>query len=117
MLKILVGIILLLIISLDVVFLGFILPQSAVDGLYNMDSCLSDKRDFICCIFQWQLFVWEETKDTINMAGIIILEILMTAFALPYNIIALIALVIGEIIRFVIWCFVKCFGKRYKNKY
>ena len=115
MLKLIITIISVIVISVDCICLGTILPQNAIGEIYDINECLSDKKEFIYCLFQWQIFTWKKAKDTINTAGIIILEILMTIFALPYNILFLIVLIIGEIIRFVIWCFMKCFRKMEKT--
>lgn len=101
-----------LILSADFLCIGILIPMFSVcENLYDINNCLSDKREFIRCLLQWQVWVWEETNDSINKAGIIILEVLMTVLALWCNVIALIMLIIGEIVRFLKFCFIKCFGK------
>lgn len=114
MLKLVVGTIIGLIIGADIVCLGVLLPMFESFEHDYLD-CLTDIKEFVWCIFQWQIFTWKNTESSINTAGRIILVILMTIFALPYNILFLIVLIIGEIIRFVIWCFMKCFRKMEKT--
>ena len=47
---------------------------------YTMKYVLTDKRDFMGCIFGFQMFVWDIAKDYhINIFGAILMEIFITA--------------------------------------
>ena len=85
-----------------------------VDGrYYEMERVLTDKRDFIGCIFGLQMFVWDIAKDyNINIFGAILMEIFITAFAIYYNILSFIVLTICFKIKYFCKAFVFLFRKR-----
>ena len=80
--------------------------------VYDMDSCLSDKEQFFRCLFQWEVFVWEHSEDYVNFCGRVLLTSLTFILCFPCNLLALIALVVCEIGRFVVIGFLKIFGKK-----
>lgn len=100
--------------GVDVLFLGILFPLFAAmfEQIYSIDNCLTEKEQFLRCLFQWQVCVWEETSDFINLTGRIILVSIISVLCLPFNILTLVMLIICEVIRFVIWIFIKCFGKK-----
>ena len=79
----------------------------------EMDRVLTYKRDFIGCIFGFQMFVWDIAKDYhINIFGAILMEIFITAFAIYYNILSFIVLTICFVIKYFCKAFVFMFRKR-----
>lgn len=80
---------------------------------YTMEYVLTDKRDFIGCIFGFQMFMWDMAKEyNINIFGAILMEIFMTAFAIYYNILSFIVLMICFAIKYFCKAFVFLFRKR-----
>lgn len=80
---------------------------------YEMERVLTDKRDFIGCIFGFQMFVWDLAKDYhINILGAILMEIFITAFAIYYNILSFIVLMIVFVVKYFCKAFVFLFRKR-----
>ena len=79
----------------------------------EMDRVLTYKRDFIGCIFGFQMFVWDIAKDYhINIFGAILMEIFITAFAIHYNILSFIVLMICFVIKYFCKAFMFMFRKR-----
>lgn len=85
-----------------------------LDGqYYEMEYVLTDKRDFIGCIFGFQMFVWSIAKYyDINIFGAIIMEIFITAFSAYYNILSFVVLMIAFVIKYFCKAFVFIFRKR-----
>lgn len=54
--------------------------------VYDMDNCLSNKTDFIHCIFMYQIAIKYLFEDQINTVGIVILEVLTTLSVWVLNI-------------------------------
>lgn len=54
------------------------LAISISDEIYEMDLVLTDKKEFVRCIFMYQFAVYYLLKGKINKAGMIILEIFVT---------------------------------------
>ena len=80
---------------------------------YTMEYVLTDKRDFMGCIFGFQMFVWDIAKDYhISILGAILMEIFITAFAIYYNILSFIVLMICFAIKYFFKAFVFLFRKR-----
>ena len=83
------------------------------DQYYTMECVLTNKRDFVGCIFGFQMFVWDIAKDYhINIFGAILMEIFITAFAIYYNILSFIVLTICFVIKYFCKAFVFLFRKR-----
>lgn len=86
-----------------------------LDGtIFDMDSVLTDKKDFLCCIFMYQVFVFD-SKEYVNKIGVGILEILTILSVWHLNIIIFALLIFLEAIRFIIFLFLKIFGKKNDN--
>lgn len=85
-----------------------------LDGqYYEMEYVLSDKRDFIGCIFGFQMFVWDISKEyNINIFGAILMEIFITAFAIYYSVLTFIVLMIAFAVKYFCKAFVFIFRKR-----
>ena len=80
---------------------------------YTMKYVLNEKRDFMGCIFGFQMFVWDIVKDYhINILGAILMEIFITAFAIYYNILSFIVLMIAFAVKYFCKAFVFIFRKR-----
>lgn len=80
---------------------------------YEMERVLTDKRDFMGCIFGFQMFAWDIAKYYhINIFGSILMEIFITAFAIYYNILSLIVLMIAFAVKYFCKAFVFLFRKR-----
>lgn len=86
-----------------------------VEEVYNMDYVLNDKSEFLKCVFQLQIVVFQ-SKEYVNNLGVVILEILTTLFFWPLNIMVLSILLGAMAIKFVVWIFLKIFGKKYKEE-
>ena len=98
--------------SLLLVIIGS-LALSLDEQYYRMERVLTDKRDFIGCIFGFQMFVWDVAEEyNINIFGAILMEIFMTAFAIYYNILSFIVLMICFVIKYFCKAFVLLFRKR-----
>lgn len=80
------------------------------ENVYEMDDCLCSAKEFFYCVFQWQAFVLR-SKEYVNKAGVIILEILTTLSVWHLNIIAFLILCALEVVRLVVILFIKIFKK------
>ena len=99
-------------VSLLLVIIGG-LALSLDEQYYTIEYVLTYKRDFIGCIFGFQMFVWDIAKDYhINIFGAILMEIFITAFAIYYNILSFIVLTICFVIKYFCKAFVFLFRKR-----
>lgn len=56
------------------------------EEVYDMECCISNKTDFIHCIFMYQFAIKYLLEDEINAVGIVILEIVTTLSAWFLNI-------------------------------
>lgn len=65
------------------------------------DIVLSDIKEFIRCVFIFQVFAYEALKGTINKVGIVIVEILLTDFMFAWNIILFVLLFFVKVIVFI----------------
>lgn len=99
-------------VSLLLVIVG-VLVLSLGEQYYTMECVLTDKRDFIGCIFGFQMFVWDVAKEyNINIFGAILMEIFITAFAIYYNILSFVVLTTCFVIKYFCKEFVFLFRKR-----
>ena len=97
----------------DTIFVGMVGALAlGLSEFYDMDDVLVSRKEFFRCVFQWELFVWEAPKEYVNVAGRIILVLLSTIFVMPFNITVFVMLSFFEFIRFLVWMFLKIFGKR-----
>lgn len=85
------------------------------DSVYKRDDCLCSAKEFFCCVFKWQVFVLG-SKEYINKAGTIILEILTTLSVWHLNIIEFLFLCALEVVRLVVILFIKIFKKAGKGE-
>lgn len=84
----------------------FIVAIMAMDNeVFDEDSILSDKIEFIRCVFMFQVFAYESLKGTINKAGIAIVEILLTFFVYPWSILFFVLLIFAKVIIFIFHIF------------
>ena len=100
------------VVSLLLVIIGGLVL--CLDGrYYEMERVLTDKKDFIGCIFGLQMFVWDIAKDYhINTFGAILMKTFITAFAIYYNILSFIVLMIAFVVKYFCKAFVFLFRKR-----
>lgn len=84
-------------------FVAFCVLALAALGYESVDLeiVLSDRKEFIKCVFIFQVFVYEALKGTINKVGIAIVEILLTYFIYPWNVIFFVLLVFVKVIVFI----------------
>lgn len=110
--KILFG--LLTIISLFFTFISaFII--SIDDNVYDIETCLSNKKEFLKCVFMFQVALYMNTKQDINIAGIIILEIIITILTWYWSIFMFIILFAGLCVEIFVKLFIFCFRKKGKK--
>lgn len=69
------------------------------DEIFKTDLVLTDKNEFVRCIFMYQFTVYMLVEDEINMAGIIILEVLTTLSVWFLNILILVIIVFLWIVK------------------
>lgn len=87
-----------------------------LDGtVYEVDDVLTDKHDFIKCVFMYQVASYQFLREEINVCGIVILEILITASVWFLNIMVLGILIILLILKAICHMFYIVFRKRNKN--
>lgn len=69
--------------------LGFMscFPIVLSEQVFNLDEVLTNKNDFIRCLFMWQFAVYDFEVEYINKLGIIIVETLVSIVIFPANII------------------------------
>lgn len=81
------------------------------DSVYDMDEVLTKKEEFLSFAFQWQVAIYQ-LNNYIKPTGIWILIFLASIFVFPLNVLALEILCICELIRGIVWVFMKVFGKQ-----
>lgn len=97
------------------VFIGVLasLAISISGEVYEMDECLKNRKDFINCIFMYQVAVKMLLESYgINIAGIIILEIITTLSVWFLNVFIFIILCVLLILKLICYLFWICFRKR-----
>lgn len=85
---------------------------SVSDETYEMDLVLTDKNEFVRCIFMYQFAVYELLKDEINKTGIIILEILTTLSVVFLNVFIFAIIIFLFAIKMICYLFWIAFRKR-----
>ena len=88
------------------------LAISISDEIYEMDLVLTDKEEFVRCVFMYQFTVYELLKDEIKKTGIIILEILTTLNVWFLNIFIFVIVGCLWIIKLICYLFWLIFRKR-----
>lgn len=96
------------------IFVGFIGTLCIIsdDFIYESGGELSSKKNFIRCIFMYQFALWEYLSEEINMAGMIILEILVTLSVWFLNIIIFFCLLFLLIMKGICLLFYAIFKKK-----
>lgn len=82
------------------------------DDMYDFLNVFNNKKDFLGCVFTYQILVYIITKDHINLIGIIILEVIVSFLVLPINIITFIVLILLLIVIMICKLFYFLFKKR-----
>lgn len=85
---------------------------SLSDEIYEMDLVLTDKNEFVRCVFMYQFTVYELLKDEINKTGIIILEVLTTLNVWFLNVLIFAVTVFLRIVKLICHLFWLIFRKR-----
>lgn len=95
------------------VFIGYVgsFAISISDLVFEIDSVLKSKSDFIRCVFMYQFAIYELFSDCINTKGIVILEIITTLSVWFLNIIVFLLLVTLLILKKICILFYKLFNK------
>lgn len=95
------------------VFIGYVgtFAISISDLVFEIESVLKSKSDFIRCVFMYQFAVYELLSDCINTKGIIILEIITTLSVWFLNIIVFLLLVTLSILKNICILFYKLFNR------
>ena len=104
---------LLIIISLFFTFIGSFIISIGTD-VYDIETCLSNKKEFLKCVFMFQVTLYMMTKQDINIAGIIILEIIITILTWYWSIFMFIILLTGLCVKIIVKLFIFCFRKKEK---
>lgn len=86
------------------------------DSAYDNEQVLFDKTNFFLCVFMYQSLVWQHC-ESLNLVGKLIIEIIVTLFVLPLNIIIFLILCILEFLFFIYACYIFIFGIEHKWKY
>lgn len=87
-----------------------------LDGtVYEVNDVLIDKHDFIRCVFMYQVASYQFLREEINVCGIVILELLITASVWYLNVIIFGILIIILILKAICHMFYIVFRKRNKN--
>lgn len=87
-----------------------------IDGtVYEDSSILTDKHDFIKCVFMYQVASYQFLREEINVCGIVILETLITASVWFLNIMVLGILIIVLILKAICYIFWIVFRKKNKD--
>lgn len=96
------------------IIVGFIgsFALSISEEVYNIDEVLTSKRQFIRCIFMYQVAIWELLSEDINIIGMLILEILTTLSVWFLNILVFLILIVLLILKGVCFSFYMIFKKR-----
>lgn len=88
----------------------------ALDGtVFEESSILTDKFEFIKCVFMYQVVAYRFLSEEINFSGIIILETLITASVWFLNIIVFGTLIIVLILKVICYLFWIVFRKKNKD--
>lgn len=88
----------------------------SLDGtVFEENSILTDKHEFIKCVFMYQVASYQFLREEINVCGIVILEILITASVWPLNIMVLGILIIVLILKAICYIFWIVFRKKNKD--
>lgn len=82
--------------------------------VFDFDKVLSSKKEFIRCVFMYQIALWKYLSDDINTTGMIILEIITTLSVWFINMIVLLGLITAMIIKGICKLFYLLFKKRVK---
>lgn len=87
-----------------------------LDGtVYEVNDVLIDKYDFIKCVFMYRVASYQFLREEINVCGIVILELLITASVWYLNVIIFGILIIILILKAICHMFYIVFRKRNKN--
>ena len=102
---------------LALVLSGWIITALLVAfDIWDCENPLKSARIFLGSVFYWQGEIWINTRDNINLAGEIVLQILAAPLTTPISVIMLAVLLIGEVFRFLVWIFMAVFGKKTARK-
>ena len=82
------------------------------NDVYDIETCLSDKKEFLKCVFMFQVALYMMTEQDINTVGIIILEIIITILTWYGSIFMFIILVAGLFVKIFVKLFIFCFRKK-----
>lgn len=96
-------------------FIGFVATVViALSGdAFDDEKLFFDKKNFFLCVFMYQSAIWNACED-VTITGKIILEILVTLFVLPLNIIIFVFLCLLELFILIVSCFMFIFGTEHK---
>ena len=99
------------------VLFGWIITALLVTfDVWEYENPLKSARIFFGSVFYWQGAIWINTRDIINLAGEIVLQILAAPLTMPISLIMLAVLLVGEVCRFLAWLFMALFGKKECSK-
>lgn len=87
-----------------------------LEEVYDSDCCLSNKEDFIHCIFMYQFAIKYLLEDEINIVGMAILEILTTLSVWFLNIGIFLILLFCLLIKGICYGFWLIFRKKSVNE-
>lgn len=80
--------------------------------IYDIHKVFVSKSQFFKCVFMYQISVWEWLSKDINLAGMIILEILTTLSVWFLNLFILLFLVMILILKYICLLFCIIFKKK-----
>lgn len=85
---------------------------SISDDIFCFEEVLKNKNEFIKCVFMWQFGIYYLLEETINILGIIILEIVLTMLVIPFNLLVLIICITLLILKCICMLFYFTFRKK-----
>ena len=85
------------------------------ESVFDDNNILSNKHEFIKCVFMYQVALYQFLREEINVCGIVILEILITASVWFLNIMVFGILIIILILKVICHMFYIVFRKRNKD--
>lgn len=107
-----IDVIAMIVFPINLVVLIFALPIALSEEVYYIEQCLTDKREFIRCLVQWQCLIFKWTRDRVKKSGVLFLIVLASIFIWPSNTIVFFVLIACEIARLFVFVFMKVFGKK-----